>query len=121
MYFYFRCYDTFHIIGWLANMIGISSLFPQLWKVWKTKSAKDISMGFTIMNVIAQILWIIYGIEIESCEIWMGSVISLILILILIFMKIIFDKKQFNLEKIYKNKVIIQTKKYIHNDDILNI
>jgi len=94
MHFDYVHFFTFHIIGWLANIISISSLLPQLWKTWKTKSARDISHGWTVLNAIAQLLWIIYGIDIQSYELWIGSVISFIIIVILIGMKIAFDRKQ---------------------------
>ena len=50
------------MVGVVAAMLSTVALLPQVIRVWKTKSVKDISMGmFTIMTT-AQVTWLTYGV-----------------------------------------------------------
>ncbi|HIH14522.1 MAG TPA: hypothetical protein HA224_04690 [Nanoarchaeota archaeon] len=50
------------IIGFLAGFIVAFALSPQLIKTWRTKSAKDISLLWTLTLMIGLLLWVIYAI-----------------------------------------------------------
>jgi MtN3 and saliva related transmembrane protein len=54
--------DYMTIIGLAAAALGGISLFPQLLKVLKTKSTKDISLGMIIIFSSSIFLWLVYGI-----------------------------------------------------------
>ena len=49
------------IIGYIAASIVIITPIPQLYKIIKTKSSKDISILTYIFLLLAQILFIFYG------------------------------------------------------------
>jgi MtN3 and saliva related transmembrane protein len=53
--------DYMTIIGLAAAALGGISLFPQLLKVLKTKSTKDISLGMIIIFSSSIFLWLVYG------------------------------------------------------------
>jgi len=52
---------TFEIIGYMAGFLIAVSLTPQLIKTWRTKSAKDISIIWTLIYMAGLILWVVYG------------------------------------------------------------
>jgi MtN3 and saliva related transmembrane protein len=54
--------DFITIIGLIAAVFTTVSLFPQLMKVWKTKSTKDISTGMFSLFCGGVFLWFIYGV-----------------------------------------------------------
>jgi MtN3 and saliva related transmembrane protein len=54
--------DYVTIIGLAAAALGGLSLFPQLLKVLKTKSTKDLSIGMFIIFCTIIFLWLVYGI-----------------------------------------------------------
>ena len=54
--------DYVTIIGLAAAALGGLSLFPQLLKVLKTKSTKDLSIGMFIIFCTSIFLWLVYGI-----------------------------------------------------------
>ncbi len=58
--------EIFTIIGLLAAFLTTISLIPQLVKVWKTKSAKDVSAGMFSIQCSSVSLWAIYGILIND-------------------------------------------------------
>ena len=53
-------------IGMLAGTCTTMSLLPQLFRIWRTKSARDISLTMFIVFGIGVLLWLVYGISIRS-------------------------------------------------------
>lgn len=50
------------IIGYFAAFITTIAFVPQVWKVWKTKSVKDISLSMYSLFFVGIMLWLAYGI-----------------------------------------------------------
>jgi len=50
------------IVGYLAGFIVAIALLPQVFKVWKTKSTKDISITWNLILMAGLLLWAVYGI-----------------------------------------------------------
>lgn len=74
------------IIGIVAGGLIILSFIPQLVTIIKNKSAKDVSISMYFVLLIAQILWIAYGVLRNDLQIIItNSVTSFITILILCF------------------------------------
>jgi len=60
------------ILSVLATIFGVVNgfaNFPQIWKIYKRKSAKDISVITYIILLIGTVVWLFYGIEIRSIPI----------------------------------------------------
>lgn len=58
--------DFITIIGLFAAFLTTISLFPQIVKVWKTKSVKDISIGMFLLMVGSVSIWLIYGLMLND-------------------------------------------------------
>jgi MtN3 and saliva related transmembrane protein len=54
--------DTIAMIGLGAAALSTVSLLPQLYRVWKTKSVKDISAGYCGVMFTSVALWLAYGV-----------------------------------------------------------
>ncbi len=50
------------VIGFLAGFLVAVALAPQLIKTWKTKSAKDISITWTLILMTGLFLWVVYAV-----------------------------------------------------------
>jgi MtN3 and saliva related transmembrane protein len=76
------------ILASLATVSGIVASFamiPQAYKIFKRKSAKDISMITYSFLFLAGIIWVLYGIEITSFPVIItNSIGSLIIVFIMI-------------------------------------
>lgn len=72
------------VMSWVASLAAISNL-PQVIKIWETKSAGDISLGTYGIAIISLVFWIIYGFYIKSRPVILGSSVSLLLSLAVIF------------------------------------
>jgi MtN3 and saliva related transmembrane protein len=79
-------------IGFLAGCFSTITFVPQVYKTWKTKSAKNVSMQMFIISVITTLLWITYGITIGRSAIYMANSIGCILSVTQIILKVKYDR-----------------------------
>lgn len=70
--------SIFGVINGLANV-------PQIIKIFKTKSAKDISILTYSILAVGSFVWILYGIEISNAPILIMNGLGLTAILIVLF------------------------------------
>jgi len=55
-----------NIIGYLAAISTTIAFLPQAIRIWKTKSAKDLSLFTFLIFCIGTMLWLIYGIMLSA-------------------------------------------------------
>jgi MtN3 and saliva related transmembrane protein len=75
-------------IGYLAGLLILVSLIPQIVKSWKTKSTKDLSLARYLIYTAGIVLWIVYGAMLNSGPMVISNGIALLLALSIIFLKI---------------------------------
>ena len=80
-----------NIFGFIATVTTIIGLLPQVYKTYKTKSAKDISNVMLYNYLICSISWITYGILTDSSFVVYSNVVGLITSLVMIFQKRYYD------------------------------
>ena len=80
--------DKFEIIGLTAAVLTTSAYVPQVYKTWKTKSAGNISLTMYIAMFIGIILWLIYGVYLNSLAMIVANIVTAILTLIILIFKI---------------------------------
>ena len=66
------------IIGLIAACFTTAALLPQLVKVVKTKSTKDISKGMFALYCGGVLLWFIYGVYINDLPIILANSIAFV-------------------------------------------
>lgn len=72
--------DQNEIIGLIAAVCTTFAFIPQVMKVWKTKQTKDLSLRMYSIMFIGIILWLVYGIRIDSLSIIMANVLTATLV-----------------------------------------
>ena len=81
---------TEDIIGYIGGIFSSVSFLPQVIKIWKTKSANDLSMATLLLLTTNVSLWLSYGITINSIPLWLTNAIVLSMVLTMIYFKIKF-------------------------------
>ncbi len=76
-----------NIIGFIAGTLTTIAFVPQVIKIWKTKSAKDISLGMFVILCTGIILWIVYGILVKSLPVVVANAMSLVFALSILVLK----------------------------------
>ncbi|MFT4832023.1 MAG: MtN3 and saliva related transmembrane protein [Psychroserpens sp.] len=80
--------DKIEIIGLVAAVLTTASFVPQVYKAWKQKATKDISLTMYLSLFVGVVLWLIYGIQIESLSIILANIVTGLLVLMVILLKI---------------------------------
>ena len=75
-------------LGLIAGALVSCSLIPQLIRVFKLKSAKEISLLFTTLLLIGMLLWLIYGIALGLLPVILWNAIGAVLMTGLLYAKL---------------------------------
>jgi MtN3 and saliva related transmembrane protein len=78
------------ILGFVAGVLTTAAFIPQVVKVWKTRSARDISLGMYSLFVSGVVLWLVYGLALGSWPIILANIFTLVLAVAILVMKLRF-------------------------------
>lgn len=78
------------VIGLAAGFCTTLAFLPQAVKTWKSKSAKDLSLGMYSILCTGILLWLIYGILISDIPIIIANSVTLMLALSILYFKLIY-------------------------------
>ncbi|MBJ2173819.1 SemiSWEET transporter [Aureibaculum sp. A20] len=81
---------SIEILGLLAGGLTTASFVPQVYKTYKSKSADSLSLTMYTVFFVGIILWLIYGIYVNSIAMMVTNSITAILSLLLIYFKLRF-------------------------------
>lgn len=71
------------LIGLLAGFCTTISLVPQLHRIWRTKSAHDVSLTMFFVFGLGIMLWLLYGIGIKSFAVIATNSVSFVLVVVI--------------------------------------
>ena len=80
--------ETIEIVGLVAATLTTSSFVPQVYKAYKNKSTKDVSLTMYTVLLVGTILWLIYGINIESLAVILANAVTALLVVLMLLLKI---------------------------------
>ena len=80
--------DIINIIGMAAGTLTTASFVPQVIKIWKTRSSKDVSLGMFFVLATGVALWVVYGIMTSSLPVILANSVTLVLAVMIIALKI---------------------------------
>ncbi len=79
--------DYQELLGFVAATLGAISFLPQVIKIWRFRSVKDISSLMYIIYGISILLWLAYGLIIKSAPLILAEIFTLILVSLILIMK----------------------------------
>ena len=82
--------DMTTLLGLAAGLLTTVSLIPQVMKIWKTRSAKDVSRKMFIAFSTGVALWLVYGILMKELPMILWNSVSLALAGAILTMKLRF-------------------------------
>jgi MtN3 and saliva related transmembrane protein len=80
-------------IGMAAAVCTTFSLVPQLVRVWRLRSAREISLTMFLVFSLGVVLWLVYGICIRSAPVILANVATLGLSLAILALKVRFGSR----------------------------
>ena len=85
--------DIINLVGAAGGIVSSITFLPQVIKIWKTKSAKDLSMGTLLFLVLNVSLWLLYGILTNLYPIIITNGIVLSMVFIMVYFKLTFKEQ----------------------------
>ncbi len=79
-------------IGFVAALCTTAAFVPQLLRVLKLRSARDISLGTFLLFSTGVALWLLYGLYTGSRPVIASNAVTLVLSLSILFLKMRYDR-----------------------------
>jgi MtN3 and saliva related transmembrane protein len=83
-------------LGFGAAFLTTGAFVPQLVRVYRLKTAYDISLPTFLMFSLGVFLWLIYGIYAGSKPVIASNLVTLVLSLSILYLKLKYDRKEGN-------------------------
>lgn len=76
------------LVGSIAATLTTLAFVPQVWRVWKTRSTKDISLGMYLVFTAGVVFWLTYGLMLGAWPIIVANIVTLVLTGTVLVMKL---------------------------------
>jgi MtN3 and saliva related transmembrane protein len=74
-------------LGLAAGSLTTTAFLPQVIKTWKSRSAKDLSLGMFSLFCLGVLLWLIYGLVVRDIPVIAANLLTLMLATTLLVFK----------------------------------
>ena len=82
--------DFVTAIGFIAGALTTVAFLPQLQRTWRTRSAEDVSLAMLLTFTTGVLLWLVYGILLQSWPIVATNVVTFLLTAAILLLKLKF-------------------------------
>jgi len=77
-------------IGAVAGTLSTIAFIPQAWRIWRTRSARDLSLPMYLIFTAGVALWLLYGVLLGALPIIVCNGVTLVLAGTVLAMKLKF-------------------------------
>lgn len=84
--------SNIELIGLAAGTLTTTAFLPQVIKTWKSRSAKDLSLGMFSLFCLGVALWLAYGLIVKDIPVIAANLLTLMLASTLLFFKLRFKE-----------------------------
>jgi MtN3 and saliva related transmembrane protein len=78
------------LIGAVAGTLSTIAFIPQAWRIWRTRSARDLSLPMYLIFTTGVALWLLYGVLLGALPIIVCNGVTLVLAGTVLAMKLKF-------------------------------
>jgi MtN3 and saliva related transmembrane protein len=76
------------ILGFIGGALITVGLIPQVWRLYKLKSAREISLTFTWLFLLGGVCWLSYGVVLSLPSLIVWNSVSICLMCAMIYAKL---------------------------------
>lgn len=84
--------SAINLVGYTAATLTTVSFVPQLLRVIKLRSARDVSLGMFLIFTTGTAFWLLYGLLSHSFPVALANAVTFILSLAILVLKLKFDR-----------------------------
>ena len=70
----------FEAVGLIAACLTTSAYLPQAFRIWRSRSARDVSLVMYVMMTSGTVLWLAYGLLVGSLSLIAANVAGLLMV-----------------------------------------
>ncbi len=78
----------FELLGFLAGALTTLGLIPQIVRLFRLRSAHEISLPFTLLFLTGALSWLVYGISLSLMPVITWNSISIVLLILILYAKL---------------------------------
>jgi MtN3 and saliva related transmembrane protein len=101
------------MLGYVGGGIFIVSYFPQIIRILRLKTAREISLVFTLLMFVGCLIWAAYAFYVHQLPMMVTSIINTLLTGLLLFLKCIYSR--------YPDRVVIDTTLIKESDTLVSL
>lgn len=79
--------SSIEIVGHFGAFLSSITFIPQVYKVWQSKHARDLSLSMLFIVFTSTVFWIVYGVTLGLWPVLLCNIIISLLSLTLIYFK----------------------------------
>ncbi|MFO0115104.1 MAG: SemiSWEET transporter [Betaproteobacteria bacterium] len=76
------------VIGSVAAFLTTVAFVPQVVKIWRSRSAKDVSLPMYVVFTLGVAMWLVYGLLLGAMPIIIANCVTLVLAMSVVVMKL---------------------------------
>ena len=80
--------NEIQVLGLVAGSCTTAAFIPQVLKTWRSRSAKDLSLGMFSIFSLGVLLWLAYGFLVMDIPVIVANMVTLVLASFLLFLKL---------------------------------
>jgi MtN3 and saliva related transmembrane protein len=80
------------LLGFVGGALTTAAFIPQVWLLFKLKSAREISLPFTSLFILGVVCWLVYGILWSLLPVVLWNAISLVVVCAMLYAKLKYGK-----------------------------
>ena len=80
------------LLGFIGGALTTGSLVPQVWRLFRLRSAREISLPFTSFLVLGVVCWLVYGIVLSLLPLILWNSITLLFAVAMFYAKMKYGK-----------------------------
>jgi MtN3 and saliva related transmembrane protein len=84
--------NSIDALGYLAALLTSLAFLPQVLRVWRTRSARDVSLGMYAVFLGGVLCWLAYGILLAAWPVIVANAVTLALASAVLVLKLRFDR-----------------------------
>lgn len=85
--------DWIQVAGHTGALLSSLTFVPQVYKVWKSRSARDLSLTMMVIVFTSTLIWLIYGFALNLWPVILANSFICVLSIMLIYFKLTFKEK----------------------------
>ena len=79
-------------VGYVAATLTTAAFLPQLFRVWRRKSADDISIAMYSLLIVGVLMWIAYGVSIAAWPVVAANFATVVQAAAILWLKLLYTR-----------------------------